>query len=127
MLDLVGYGDIVCKTKMGRVLQLLSLLVGLVRIFLLVIYFTFVLGGGLFYWLLLLLRVRRASFSSQALFASVLPEILELLGQQSKWAGAYHGTKGKRYFCLRLHAFFFCASLDSNNTNPSMSFAFALS
>ena len=48
MLDLVGYGDIVCKTKMGRVLQLLSLLVGLVRIFLLVIYFTFVLGGGLF-------------------------------------------------------------------------------
>ena len=32
LLDhLVGYGDIVCKTKMGRVLQLLSLLVGLVR------------------------------------------------------------------------------------------------
>lgn len=35
-------------------------------------------------------------FPRQALFASVLPEILELLGQQSKWAGAYHGTKGKR-------------------------------
>ena len=46
MLDLVGYGDIVCKTKMGRVLQLLSLLVGLVRIFLfLVIDFSFVLGA----------------------------------------------------------------------------------
>ena len=45
MLDIVGYGDIVCKTKMGRVLQLLSLLVGLVRIFL---FSSFVLGGGLF-------------------------------------------------------------------------------
>jgi hypothetical protein len=33
----------------------------------------------------------------QALFASVLPEILELLGQQSKWAGTYHGDKGKRF------------------------------
>ena len=33
LLDLVGYGDIVCQTKMGRVLQLLSLLVGLVRSF----------------------------------------------------------------------------------------------
>ena len=31
LISLVGYGDIVCKTKMGRVLQLLSLLVGLVR------------------------------------------------------------------------------------------------
>ena len=39
-------------------------------------------------------------FPRQALFASVLPEILELLGQQSKWAGAYHGTKGKRCQCL---------------------------
>jgi hypothetical protein len=27
----------------------------------------------------------------------VLPEILELLGQQSKWAGTYHGDKGKRF------------------------------
>ena len=42
LLDLVGYGDIVCKTKMGRVLQLLSLLVGLVR--------SLVHGGGLI-WL----------------------------------------------------------------------------
>ena len=42
LLDLVGYGDIVCKTKMGRVLQLLSLLVGLVR--------SSVHGGGLI-WL----------------------------------------------------------------------------
>ena len=86
LISLVGYGDIVCKTKMGRVLQLLSLLVGLVRY--LYLDWTF--------WLLEVDFVH-----SQALFASVLPEILELLGQQSKWAGAYHGTKGKRYnFCL---------------------------
>lgn len=102
LLDLVGYGDIVCKTKMGRVLQLLSLLVGLVRIFLsLVIDFTLVLAAVV---------SGSCEPPSQALFASVLPEILELLGQQSKWAGAYHGTKGKRYLCLCLHALFFCAS-----------------
>ena len=91
---LVGYGDIVCKTKMGRVLQLLSLLVGLVRIFLF-----FVMDFAFRIWLWCS-RVRRVLLS-QALFASVLPEILELLGQQSKWAGTYHGTKGKRY--LRFH------------------------
>ena len=63
---------------------------------------------------------------SQALFASVLPEILELLGQQSKWAGAYHGTKGKRYnFCLS--GIWLCnppsICIPCNNNNPSMHFA----
>lgn len=61
---------------MGRVLQLLSLLVGLVSV-------ATSEGCGL-------------SKLSQALFASVLPEILELLGAQSKWAGTYHCPKGKR-------------------------------
>jgi hypothetical protein len=30
------------------------------------------------------------------LFAGVLPEILELLGQRSKWMGSYTSVKGKR-------------------------------
>jgi len=38
-----------------------------------------------------------------ALFASVLPEILELLGSQSKWAGTYHGDKGKRHIVVCGH------------------------
>ena len=32
------------------------------------------------------------------LFAGVLPEILELLGQRSKWMGSYTSVKGKRWF-----------------------------
>ena len=31
------------------------------------------------------------------LFAGVLPEILELLGQRSKWMGSYTSVKGKRW------------------------------
>ena len=33
----------------------------------------------------------------QMLFAGVLPEILELLGQRSKWMGSYTSVKGKRW------------------------------
>ena len=33
----------------------------------------------------------------QMLFAGVLPEILELLGQRSKWMGSYCVIKGRRY------------------------------
>jgi len=65
-MSTVGFGDITCKTSIGRVFQLMFLGVGL------------------------------------ALFASVLPEILELIGAQSKWSGTYHRAKGKRP-CL-LHA-----------------------
>ena len=47
LISLVGYGDIVCKTKMGRVLQLLSLLVGLVRyLYLEMITLDFLIAGG---------------------------------------------------------------------------------
>ena len=47
LISLVGYGDIVCKTKMGRVLQLLSLLVGLVRyLYLEIITLDFLIAGG---------------------------------------------------------------------------------
>jgi len=66
-MSTVGYGDITCYTSMGRVVQLMVLVVGL------------------------------------ALFASVLPEILELLGSQSKWAGTYHGDKGKRHIVVCGH------------------------
>ena len=46
LISLVGYGDIVCKTKMGRVLQLLSLLVGLVRyLYLEIITLDFLIAG----------------------------------------------------------------------------------
>jgi len=34
------------------------------------------------------------------LFAGVLPEILELLGQRSKWMGSYTGVKGKRHIVV---------------------------
>merc|ERR1719357_2138487 len=34
------------------------------------------------------------------LFAGVLPEILELLGQRSKWMGSYSGVKGKRHIVV---------------------------
>merc|ERR1719431_1078926 len=66
-MSTVGYGDITCSTSMGRVVQLMVLVIGL------------------------------------ALFASVLPEILELLGSQSKWAGTYHGDKGKRHIVVCGH------------------------
>ena len=47
LISLVGYGDIVCKTKMGRVLQLLSLLVGLVRnLNLEIVTVDFLIAGG---------------------------------------------------------------------------------
>merc|ERR1719158_1801316 len=35
-----------------------------------------------------------------ALFAGVLPEILELLGQRSKWMGSYSGVKGRRHIVV---------------------------
>jgi len=34
------------------------------------------------------------------LFAGVLPEILELLGQRSKWMGSYSGVKGRRHIVV---------------------------
>merc|ERR1712106_429790 len=34
------------------------------------------------------------------LFAGVLPEILALLGQRSKWMGSYSGVKGKRHIVV---------------------------
>ena len=47
--------------------------------------------------------------ATQALFASVLPEILELIGQQSKWAGSFYRAKGKRYQCRKL----LCSTLNT--------------
>merc|ERR1712106_384483 len=34
------------------------------------------------------------------LFTGVLPEVLELLGQRSKWMGSYSGVKGKRHIVV---------------------------
>ena len=85
MLDLVGYGDIVCKTKMGRVLQLLSLLVGLVRIFLfLVIDFSFVLGGKSSEKFLLRLSLHPFSLRS-----------LSCLGSRANGQGLIMAPKGR--------------------------------
>ena len=44
------------------------------------------------------------------LFAGVLPEILELLGQRSKWMGSYTSVKGKRFF----------PGIDKNTENCSL-------
>ena len=66
-----------------------------------------------------------STFDFQALFASVLPEILELLGSQSKWAGTYHGDKGKRlegrltsnYLYMALFIFSYSVCMVQTNTN----------
>ena len=39
------------------------------------------------------------------LFAGVLPEILELLGQRSKWMGSYTAVKGKRWATISSRAY----------------------
>jgi len=66
-MSTVGYGDIVCKTRIGRVFQLLFLGVGL------------------------------------ALFASCIPEIIDLIGTRPKYGGTYKNERGRRHIVVCGH------------------------
>ncbi|XP_013790660.2 calcium-activated potassium channel slowpoke-like [Limulus polyphemus] len=69
-MSTVGYGDIYCKTTLGRTFIVLFILVGL------------------------------------AVFASCIPEILELVGTRPKYDGEYRQEHGKRHIVVCGHITF---------------------
>ncbi|XP_043234369.1 calcium-activated potassium channel slowpoke-like isoform X13 [Amphibalanus amphitrite] len=66
-MSTVGYGDVFCKTVLGRTFLVFFLLVGL------------------------------------ALFASSIPEIFDILGRRTKYAGSYKREHGKRHIVVCGH------------------------
>ena len=74
-MSTVGYGDIYCMTTLGRAFQARK-----------------TSGGSNFhnsrFFQVLFLTV------GLALFASAIPEIIELLGQRSKYGGAFKNERG---------------------------------
>ena len=77
IINLSGYGDISCQTVLGKIAIVLFILVGLVTI-----------------------SVLRCFYQNltphQAMFASSVPEIIELIGTHSKYAGSYKKKARRR-------------------------------
>ena len=78
-LNLSGYGDMSCQTVLGKIAIVLFILVGLVSISDLAFYQNF--------------YFRR----HQAMFASSVPEIIELIGTHSKYEGSYKKKARRRF------------------------------
>ena len=78
ILTFSGYGDMSCQTVLGKIAIVLFILVGLVSISVLVFYQNF-------------------SFCRQAMFASSVPEIIELIGTHSKYEGSYKKKARRRW------------------------------
>ena len=76
IINLSGYGDISCQTVLGKIAIVLFILVGLVTISVLRFYQNLTLH--------------------QAMFASSVPEIIELIGTHSKYAGSYKKKARRR-------------------------------
>ena len=75
--NLSGYGDMSCQTVLGKIAIVLFILVGLVSVSILVLNQNF-------------------SFCHQAMFASSVPEIIELIGTHSKYEGSYKKKARRR-------------------------------
>ena len=87
-----GYGDMSCQTVLGKIAIVLFILVGLVSISVLVFNQNF-------------------SFCHQAMFASSVPEIIELIGTHSKYEGSYKKKARRRWNKL--------TSIDKKHSNIS--------
>ena len=75
--NLSGYGDMSCQTVLGKIAIVLFILVGLVGVSILVFN-------------------QNSSFCHQAMFASSVPEIIELIGTHSKYEGSYKKKARRR-------------------------------
>uniref|UniRef100_A0A915L368 BK channel n=1 Tax=Romanomermis culicivorax TaxID=13658 RepID=A0A915L368_ROMCU len=77
-ISTVGYGDIYCKTTTAKVTMVV-----------------FILGG-------LLMRTTLTSycFAAAAMFASLVPEMADLLGNRQKYGGEYKPEHGKKHIVV---------------------------
>ena len=95
MFNLSGYGDMSCQTVLGKIAITLFILVGLVSI-------SDLIFDQNFY------------FCHQAMFASSVPEIIELIGTRSKYEGSYKKKARRRFFKNDF------TELDNDNENISI-------
>nr|XP_040578360.1 calcium-activated potassium channel slowpoke-like isoform X9 [Lepeophtheirus salmonis]XP_040578361.1 calcium-activated potassium channel slowpoke-like isoform X10 [Lepeophtheirus salmonis]XP_040578362.1 calcium-activated potassium channel slowpoke-like isoform X11 [Lepeophtheirus salmonis]XP_040578363.1 calcium-activated potassium channel slowpoke-like isoform X12 [Lepeophtheirus salmonis] len=122
-MSTVGYGDIVCSTNIGRVFQILFLGVGLLEnsgdppnfdngqklnywdcvYFLMVTMST--VGYGDIYCVTSIGRGFQVLFLlvGLALFASCIPEIIDLIGTRPKYGGTYKSERGRRHIVVCGH------------------------
>jgi potassium large conductance calcium-activated channel subfamily M alpha protein 1 len=73
----VGYGDITCQTALGRLFMIFFILGGLVST--------------------ARPHLGRTLICMQAMFASFVPEIADLVGNRSKYGGEYKSESGKKW------------------------------
>ena len=78
ILNLSGYGDMSCQTVLGKIAIVLFILVGLVSVSILIF-------------------CEHFYFCHQAMFASSVPEIIELIGTHSKYEGSYKKKARRRW------------------------------
>ncbi|RWS16685.1 calcium-activated potassium channel slowpoke-like protein [Dinothrombium tinctorium] len=105
-MSTVGYGDIHCKTTLGRAFIVLFILVGL-AVFASCIPEILELVGTRPKYAGELTRAPGKRFKmNRAVFASWIPEITELVGQPNKYAGNYQTNPSKKHIVVCGHITF---------------------